>query len=234
MKTFKEFMREQASNTQWGTWNSPKWARDEQEWDSNRYTGLEDRLKRDPVAKLGYNVARNPKSGTVDSIDDIDSKKSEKDLWGQLNIKVDNQGSVYKNNLRLRTDNPPATHSRDYDKLSEPKLDYQFSGDVKAHELGHLGSRIMNKGVDDEDNQRIRDSAKTSPDSTLHQMMTSSIINKTLGRKVTDYDEWKNNAAKVATQAKEYVKPDDEKAKAILSDPNKMSDIKSTYWKLQK
>lgn len=230
MKTFKQYIKEQSSKTNWGTWNSRKWRRDEEEWDSNRYTGLEDRLKRDPVAKLGYDVARNPESGTVDSIGDIDSKGKEKDLWGQLNIKVDNQGNVYKNNLRLRTDNPPATHSRDYDKLSEPKLDYQFSGDVKAHELGHLGSRIMNKGVDDEDNQRIRDSAKTSPDSSLYQMMTSSLVNKTLGRKVTDYDEWKKYAKQVADQAKEFVKSDNEKAKAILNDPTKMQNIKSTYW----
>jgi hypothetical protein len=230
MKTLKQFMSE-ASSTQWGTWNSPKWRRDEEEWDSNRYSGLKDRLDRDPVAKLGHEVARNPQSGTVDSIDDIDSKsEKEKNLWGQLSMKVDGRNNVYKDKLRLRTDMPPETHNRNYEKLSAPKQDYQFSGDVKGHELGHLGSKLIKSPNDDEDSQRIRDSAKSSPDSTIYRLSTSSLVDKSLGRNVNDYDEWKNYAGQVANKAKDIVKDDDEKAKAVLNDPNQMSKLKSTYW----
>lgn len=228
MKSFKAFMLER--DTKWGEWNSPKWRRDEDEWFSNRYTGLEDRLKRDPVAKLGAEVARNPKSGTIDSIDDIDSKGKEQNLWGQLGVKKDPRTlSVYKDTLRLNTDMPPATRDRNYDKLSSPKLDYQFSGDVKAHELGHLGSHLIGKDSN-EMGQRMRDAAKTSPDSTSYELSTTSLASKALNRDITDYDEWKHYAGQIEKQAKDAVKKDDETARGVLNDPEKLKKIKSTYW----
>lgn len=228
MKTFKQFVKEQSSKTQWGTWNSPKWRREEEQWDI--MTGLEDRLKRDPVAKLGREIARNPESGTVDSIDDIDSKNKEQNLWGQLGIKKNPKTlSVYKDTLRLNTDMPPATRDRNYNKLSSPKLDYQYSGDVKAHELGHLGSHLIGKDSNEE-GQRIRDAAKTYPNSTNYELVTTSLASKALNKDITDYDEWKHYAGQIEKQAKDIVKKDDELAKSILNDPEKLSKLKSTYW----
>lgn len=237
MKTFKQFMKEQASNTQWGTWNSRKWEKDEQEWDSNRYTGLEDRLKKDPVARLGYKIAKNPDSGTVDSIDDIDSKGTEKNLLGQVGTRVSPvTGDVKKDSLRLRTDMPPVKHDRNYDKLSEPKLDYQLSGDVKAHELGHLGTNVIKnptkRNPDDiEKEQRWRDTAKSSPDSTQYEKSSSYIMNDILKRDVTDYDEWKNYAGQLSKQIPKEIENVDKEAEKILNDPDRLSKLRATYWK---
>jgi hypothetical protein len=249
MKSFKNFILER--DTKWGTWNSPKWRRDEDEWHSNRYTGLEDRLKNDPVARLGAEVARNPKSGTIDTIDDIDSGGKESNLHGQLSVTYSPKtGDVYKDKIRVRTDMPSRETGPKFEPLEKPTVDYQRTGDVIGHELGHLGQHISSKAQTAGDpnaeiEQRWRDVIHASPTSSQFQGSSQEIIKHSTGNYANKYKDWKfmsdqlphrpnrmdddpPSLTKVGVPS--IVSQRDQQASDILNDPKKLQKAKSTYW----
>jgi hypothetical protein len=133
--------------------NNGSWKIDQQKFFDQ--IGLTNRLQKDPAARLGYEIAKNPKTGVIDAIGDAgtywDAKKGE-GTAGEFTYNQIGSGTIkaldkmvgkvgqtpITRELSVGGIPPRTQNSQGYP--TSPTSNLEMYGDVLAHELGHVGS----------------------------------------------------------------------------------------------